>query len=482
MNKRSISSWGIKSSDPDIAIREYRGMVNDLTRLISDWVWETDARLRLSYVSEKLFSSLGISAEAAIGRKITQLGTFKSATGEPTEPNLTRPFRNLVFEAENRDGEIRHMLISGAPIYDVSSGAFSGVRGVTHDITEEKANKDTSDKLGFAVENYPGIFVLTDPADRLVFVNRTFRELNRIADDDIALGIPFENHIRTVVEKGSVPDAIGKEEEWISYRMYLHRNPHGSFEIQRQNGFVMQLTEFKLEDGSTATFSTDITELKRVETALRKSAERNRIFSMNVGHDLRTPLAVLGANIDNMKDKKTAASLRQDLVAMTRSVEQLLDSSKWESSEIGDNDIVDLSKIAQEVVSKLAASAIQAGKKLGLKGAAKPVLISGLAEPIEIAIKNLLENAIEYGVAKSNVVIQVTKSGEVLIIDKGPGIQDRIKENLKNPQIRYDRRGPGNGLGLSIVQRIAEVHGAPLDIIDNDGGGTTCRLQFRLAE
>ena len=480
MDNTSIPGWRIKSKDPLIALSEYRGMLDDLTRLISDWVWETDPEFRLTYVSEKIFQSLGITVDEALGKKITQFGVFRSSVGETINPDFTRPFRSLSFEGENRDGAVRHILISGVPVYDSLTGDFSGIRGISRDVTSDKAHREASEKLGYAMENYPGFFFLTDSNERFVAVNRTFRDLNHISMSDAVIGSTFEEHVRRIVNLGLVPDAEGKEEEWITYRLYLHRNPHGTFEIRRQDGQILQITEMRLDDGSTATFSTDITELKHVEDALRQSAERNRIFAMNVGHDLRMPLAVLSANIDNLEDKKTAASLRCDLDAMARSVEQLLDATKWEKPEIRHSDRVDLSKVAHDVVSELALNAIRSGRHLELRGADKPVWVSGLEEPMAIAFRNLVENAIEYVPRDTDVIVEVDKSGAVLVADMGPGIPENVREGLLNPQIRFDRRGPNSGLGLSIVQRIAEAHGTHLSIEDKEGGGTICRLEFAL--
>ncbi len=472
------TSWQIKNADPKRSLSQYRDMLNDLTRLISDWVWEIDQDLRLSYVSTKIFDSLGVASETVIGKKITQLGIFRSTDGAPVSPDFSRPFRDLVFEAENRNGQMRHFLISGLPVYNPDTGAFEGVRGISRDVTVEKNNKETLEMLGFAMENFPGLFFLTDKDDRLVFVNQMFREFNQITDDSPVIGMAFDDFLRSLVDKGLIPNAIGKEEEWVSYRMYLHRNPHGTFEVNRHDNVVMQVTECKLDDQSTASFSNDISELKRVEQALRQSAQRNRIFTMNVGHDLRTPLAVLSANIDNIEDKALAASLRQDVNAMARSVEQLLDATKWEKPEVGNNDRVDLLKVAQDVVSGLALSAIRAERNLELSGADHAVWVSGLAEPIEIAIRNLVENAIKYVPKNTLVVVRVDDDGSVQVSDSGPGISQTVRDNLTNPQVRFDRRGGNSGLGLSIVQRIAEAHGTSLYITDKKGGGTVCKLQF----
>lgn len=415
-------------------------------------------------------------------KKITQFGTFKSKTGETIQPDFTRPFRDLAFQGENRLGEPRNILISGVPVYDLETGDFSGVRGISKDITLEKENRETSEKLRAAIDMFPGHFYLTDPQDRFVLVNRAFLKRNNFTTDQEIIGTKLEDYLRDAVEKGLVPDAFGKEEEWITYRMYLHRNPHGTFEVRRENGMVRQISEIKLDDGSTATFSVDITELKRVEGALRQIAERNRIFAMNVGHDLRTPLAVLSANIDNMEDKETAASLRQDLDAMSRSVEQLLDATKWENTEVNQTDHVDLSKVAQDVAGSLAMQAIRAGKNLEVKGAEKPVWVSGLEAPMIIALRNLVENAIQYAPEDTEVTVGVEQNGLLKVVDRGPGIPESILKGLIDPHIRSDRRRPNSGLGLSIVQRIAEAHGTTLVIKEHPGGGTICQLEFTTAD
>lgn len=264
MDNWDSSSWRIKNSDPKVALSEYREMLNDLTRLISDWVWETGPDLRLTFVSEKILQSLGISVEEALGKKITQFGTFKSKSGETIHPDIARPFRDLAFEGENRAGETRYIQISAVPVYDIKTGEFSGVRGISRDITLDKANKETSEKLGYALKHYPGYFCLTDQNDRLVAVNSRFYELNKIGSDVSIIGMKYEEFLKLSAHKNLFPDAIGKEEEWITYRMYLHKNPHGPFEVHRQDGLILQVTEMKLDDGSTATFSTDISELKHV--------------------------------------------------------------------------------------------------------------------------------------------------------------------------------------------------------------------------
>jgi len=470
--------WRIDPQNPNQTVSEFKSMLDDLTRLISDWVWETDTDFRLNYVSTRIFDSLGIPADEATGKRLPQLGTFRSASGTPLDLDYRKPFRDIQFDGEDRNGNPRSMQISGLPIFDPVTGDFKGVRGITKDITASKKAREVSDQLGFAIENFSESFFMTDPASRLILGNRKFRELNRQVSQFNLPGTPYEDHLRAVVAKGLVPEAIGKEDEWISYRLYLHRHPHGPFEIKRNGDRVLRISEEKLPNGSTATISIDITQLKAAEDALRENAKRNRDFTMNAAHQLRTPLGVLQANIDNMEDKEIARSLLQDTKTITRIVEQLLDGKRWESIEYTPEDRVDITEICRNVVTALAPNAIRVAKIIELDVPDEPVWINGLAEPLEGAVRNLIENAIIHTTPKTFVKVAVTQEGWLSVEDQGPGIGKQGRERILDPALRLDRRGGHMGLGLEIVKSIMKAHNATFELASEEGMGSTFSMRF----
>ena len=112
--------------------------LDDLTRLVSDWVWEIDGDDRLTYASDRVFEVLGLHPYELLGRRFCDLGTFVSDTDRPLRLQWRSPFRDLPFEALDRDGRVRTFLVSGLPIFDRETGAFEGVRGTAEDITERK--------------------------------------------------------------------------------------------------------------------------------------------------------------------------------------------------------------------------------------------------------------------------------------------------------------------------------------------------------
>jgi signal transduction histidine kinase len=95
------------------------------------------------------------------------------------------------------------------------------------------------------------------------------------------------------------------------------------------------------------------------------------------------------------------------------------------------------------------------------------------------AIRNLVENAINYSPPGTTVEIVVESSGLVRVLDEGPGIKEDERELIFQRFWRRDRRRAGSaGLGLSIVHRIAEAHAAIISVEGRPTGGAQFSLSF----
>jgi PAS domain S-box-containing protein len=478
MNNEMTARWQLTEGDLSDRHAELIEMLQDITRLTSDWVWALSREFALSFASDRIYEICGYPADQFIGLKLTDIGSFKTAAGEKSVPPLNKPFRDVPFELKAADGTVRYLLLSGIPVYDRDTGAFAGVRGIGRNITEKVAAEEASRILAAAVEELSESFCLCDPKDRLVLVNRSFRETNAAVAEVINPTNTFRDYLEAVVARGLVADITDSGEDWVSQRMERHRNPGGAFEVHWQNGSCYLVQEAKLADGSTVTMGTDITNRIDMEHALKESVRRQQSFMADVAHQLRTPLAVLNANIDTLDDRTLAESLKSDANALSRMVEGLLAETKIEDLEIGTEDRADLSKIARAVAADLGADAIHRGRSIELIGPESPVWVWGSAQALQQALRLLVENAIDKTAAGTVVTIEITNEPAIRVTDHGPGIADELKPRIFMLGLRADQRGEGERQGLTAVRRIADAHGAEVGVYDGPEDGSVFFLRF----
>jgi PAS domain S-box-containing protein len=134
-----------------LALSEER--FNDIARLVSDWVWETDGNLTLTYVSPRVIGVLGYHPRELLGRRLDEL------TAEPDDlhgggdmAKSQAPFRGVKVRLLHRDGENRTFKLNGLPIYCRDSGDFAGFRGTAQDVTELLAHETALQKAVDAAE------------------------------------------------------------------------------------------------------------------------------------------------------------------------------------------------------------------------------------------------------------------------------------------------------------------------------------------
>lgn len=122
--------------------------------------------------------------------------------------------------------------------------------------------------------------------------------------------------------------------------------------------------------------------------------------------------------------------------------------------------------------------ALRDGRSIEVRGTDKPTLRSANLLALELALRNLVENAIKYTARNTKIIIEVTDKPAIKITDKGPAIPMEMREVIFNPFLRSDRRSGGSGLGLSIVRRAAKVLEATIKIDDGPGGGSVFTISF----
>ncbi len=215
---------------------------------------------------------------------------------------------------------------------------------------------------------------------------------------------------------------------------------------------------------------------------LERGFSAQREFIADAAHELRTPLAVLRARIDTLADQSAVQAVRQDIEGISRVVNQLLDIAELDTYVIASGEKADLHSIATEVVEFIAPLALAQDKDIALRSAGAAVWVRGDREMLYRAVRNLAENAIKHTPKGTAVEIRVEACGTVSVLDDGPGIRDGQHELMFRRFWRGDRRRAGAGLGLSIVQRIAQAHGGAVTVDNRPGRGARFSLRLVPAE
>ena len=211
---------------------------------------------------------------------------------------------------------------------------------------------------------------------------------------------------------------------------------------------------------------------------LEEGFKIQRDFTADAAHELRTPLSILRTRIDVLEDTEIRQALRHNVEGMAHIVGQLLDIAELDAVAIDPSETADLQSVAAEVAEFVAPLALAQGKDIALSGATEPVWVKGNPEMLSRAIRNLAENAINHTAPGSTVEFVVEDSGKVSVLDQGPGIADHERKLIFRRFWRRDRRKAGStGLGLSIVQRIAELHSATITV-ENRPNGACFSLKF----
>jgi signal transduction histidine kinase len=220
--------------------------------------------------------------------------------------------------------------------------------------------------------------------------------------------------------------------------------------------------------------------LDRLDQGFRSQRE----FTADAAHELRTPLSVLRARIDMLDGQEdTLSMLKADIDTIVRIVGQLLDIAELEAVQLGPGECADLRLACTEVLESVAPLAVQSGRDIALLGTTGPVWVHGNAEMIKRAIRNLADNAIKHTPEHSAIEFTVDKNGLLSISDHGPGIPVADQEHIFRRFWRRDRNKPGStGLGLSIVQRIVELHGGTIRIANGSERGAQFLIQLRPTE
>ena len=203
----------------------------------------------------------------------------------------------------------------------------------------------------------------------------------------------------------------------------------------------------------------------------------------NIAHDLRTPLNRLRSRIEvallqepgRAETRALLEATLADAQAMIATFNALLDIARAEAgSERGGFEAVDLAALSRDLADLY--RPVAENKQLTFEYHAAPALeMRANRHLLAQALANLLDNAIKYTPPGGHVRLQVERGANgplIAVADSGPGIPETDRERVLQRFVRLDatRSTPGNGLGLSLVDAVAKLHGAELMLTDNRPG------------
>ena len=229
--------------------------------------------------------------------------------------------------------------------------------------------------------------------------------------------------------------------------------------------------------------------LNQLLQRLGQSIDRERAFTADAAHELRTPLAAIKiqaevalAATDEQERHHAIGQVIAGVNRTTRLAQQLLLLARLEQPDAAEALTVDLGEVAADSVARFADEALRKGLEPELTAAPGCVL---QANPVALAmlVDNLLDNAVKYAAEGGNIAVSVEREGGhpvLRVLDDGPGVPAQDLPRLAGRFFRVvGSNVEGSGLGLSLVERIARQYGGAVSFgpgLHGRGLGVTVRF------
>ena len=240
-----------------------------------------------------------------------------------------------------------------------------------------------------------------------------------------------------------------------------------------------------LAQSGDAEVATMIEALASFTSRLDAAIERERVFTRDAGHELRTPVAVFKGSLDLLErdrsrppaDRDALARMRRTVAEMESLLETLLLLARVEA-EPANGEVTSLNQVATEEIDALRALAEARGNRVQLTMDADRD-VSAPKQILRIVVGNVLRNGVSF-TREGKIDVRIHADG-MTVTDTGIGMSSEELGNAFEAFYRADAaRGgtPGHGLGLAIVNRIVKRYGWTIRARSRPGEGTTVDLEF----
>jgi PAS domain S-box-containing protein len=492
--------------DAIIALEASESRFRHFAEAGSDWYWETDADNRFTALLGGKHDDPAFHPNSAIGKTRDNDLSAKDRNERPREwhDHLAtieshRPFRDFVYAADMANGERYWLRTSGIPAFD-NDGTFQGHRGVTTDISAEVAAKDREQEvhqqLRTAIDSIPDPTTLWDEAGRLSLANKAWLKSMAAIGVDAHIGMHREDHVKSLVEAGIFPDAVGYERAWIDEWAERQRRTGAPYELETKFGSTIMIRDFALPHGGIITFTTDVTERKRadeerelLERQLQHSQrmETIGILSDGIAHDFNNILAPITGYCELLLEHLATDEIGLDYVerilgGATRAADLVGQVLAFSRREAGANEPIRVDSIALDVV-KLIRAAIPT--TIEIREFVDPDCAPILGDHTQIhqVLMNLCTNASQaIGDERGTLTVTVATQAvdeqlarlhpqltpgphvKLSVADTGPGISPDIIDKIFEPFFTTKERGRGTGLGLAMAHGLIAAHGGHITV------------------
>ena len=265
--------------------------------------------------------------------------------------------------------------------------------------------------------------------------------------------------------------------------------PLRSFASQVEKVQMNNLVDMKIDEDVLPEFRQLSQSFNQMLERLNNAFSAQRQFTGNAAHELRTPLALMQAQLDLFSAEhpevlpETAeflTLLREQTERLTQMTKTLLEMSNLQ--QVARNEHIQLAPMVEEIFTDLAPLAEKRNITLERDGDG---VMTGSDALIYRLLFNLTENAVKYNHLGGSVRVTVTQEPEKLLIcvsDTGQGIPEEFQRSIFQPFFRVDksrsREYGGAGLGLSLVWEIAQIHGGFVWVEESSEHGTTIAVEM----
>lgn len=262
---------------------------------------------------------------------------------------------------------------------------------------------------------------------------------------------------------------------WWAIRRGLRPLDHLSNEVAALDGFAGQRldTRYRYRE-----FASTVSAINALVDTLQARAQREREFASDVAHELRTPLAAMALQAGAAQhdpSPERLSLLEHESLRAGRILSQLLDLARAQRNHITGVGVssttpVALGELAARLIATHAPVAYDSGHELSLLQPDEPVVVPAQPMLLELALRNLIENALRHTPSGSQVAVTVWQTDEA----RGVSVSD---DGQRVPAAPSAAEHGGLGLGLRLVERIAEQLGARLE---RDRGEAPMTTRFTL--